>query len=240
LVRAAIEIVNRSDWYAAAELCDPVSLSAFRRQMLQQFEPTAPRFEITVEQHLRHSPEMPRAVAEFYVEQHRARMDPATRLRYELPGIPDVDALRLMSAEEIFAAWLDGRSPRRQIERLVSEGQISPASATRSHELASMVHPYVAIGIVQDGDDVAHVLYRYDVDAVHSSADAEEWLAKLPKDEQTLALELSGRLHPQVTTCRRQQDGTWRLLAGYDFLGLGSTAIGIEENDEEQSGDNAG
>src|SRR5688572_15685224 len=98
LVRAAIEIVNRSDWYAAARLCDPISLSAFRRQMLEQFEPTAPRFEITVDEYLRHSPQMPRAVAEYHVEQHRALTDPGTRLRDELPGIPDIDALQMMSS----------------------------------------------------------------------------------------------------------------------------------------------
>jgi hypothetical protein len=73
LVCAAIEIVNTADWDAAAQLCDPISLVAFRRQLLEQFEPTAPRFELTVEEYLRHSPEMPRAVAEYHMAQHRAR-----------------------------------------------------------------------------------------------------------------------------------------------------------------------
>lgn len=225
-MRAAIEIVNRADWHAAAGLCDPVSLVRFRRQLLEQLEPDATRFELTVEEYLRLSPDMPRAVAEYYVAQHRARTDPGQRLREELPEISDLDSLRSMSPEAVFASWLDGRSPRRQIERLAAESRITPNRATLPTEVANAMFPYIVIGAVADGQGVAHVLYRLDVTIGNpTNGEAEAWLARLPADERELAQDLSGREHPRVITCRKQTDGSWRLLAGYDFLGMGSTVV---------------
>jgi hypothetical protein len=116
--------------------------------------------------------------------------------------------------------------------------KISQRAQAHSEEVANAPYRYVAIGVVEDGTRIAHVLYRFDIDAAHlASGEAEAWLEKLPQEEQTLARELSGRSHPQVVTCRRQRDATWRLLANHDFLGVGSTVVGIEENEEQQGGD---
>ena len=160
LFRAAVAAVNAEDWDAAAALCDPVSLRAFHRQLLEQFAPREPHRPLTVEEYLRHAPEMPRAVAEYHVTQHQRLADPAERLRRELPGIADAGALDALTPEQAFAVWLDGRSPRRQVERLAAEGRIAQRTATLYAGGLGEFFQYVPLGAIPDGDRVAHVLFR--------------------------------------------------------------------------------
>lgn len=235
LFRAAVAAVNAEDWAAAAALCDPVSLRAFHRQLLAQFAPPEPRWQLTVEEYLRHSPEMPRDVAEYMVAQHRKHADPAERLRRELPGVPAVDALSALRPEQAFAAWLDGRSIRRQVEQLAADRRITRRAADLHATAPTEHYRYIALGAVLDGERVAHVLFR---DAFEPdqpwSADAARWLADQPADEQDLARELRGRGHPQVATCRRQPDGSWRLIADHDFLRMSSRHVSdVREGDTQ-------
>ena len=74
---------------------------------------------LTVEDMLRMSPEMPREAAEYQVAQFRKHVDPAARLHEDFPDVESLDALRALTAVETFAAWLDGRSIRRQVVGLV-------------------------------------------------------------------------------------------------------------------------
>jgi hypothetical protein len=226
LFGAAVAAVNAEDWAAAAALCDPVSLRAFHRQLLEQFAPRERQPPLTVDEYLRHAPEMPRAVAEYHVAQHERLADPGERLRRELPGIADAAALGALTPAQAFAAWLDGRSPRRQLARLAAEGRITPWAATLDAGGLGQFFRYVPLGAVADGDRVVHVLFRDAFDPEEAwTGEAAEWLAGRPPDEQALARELWGRGHPRVATCRRQPDGTWRLLADHDFLRIAAVHI---------------
>jgi hypothetical protein len=241
LFRAAVAAVNAEDWSAAAALCDPVSLRAFHRQLVAQFAPPEPRWELTVDELLRHAPEMPRAVAEYQVAEHRRHIEPTERLRQELPGVPDLAALAALSAKQAFAAWLDGRSVSRQVERLAATRRITRQTAELLAAGPTEHYPYVPLGVVPDGERVVHVLFRRTFDAgPPGSGDADNWLAGLPADEQELARELWGREHPQVATCRRQPDGTWRLVADYDFLRISSQYVSDVREGEAREEDSAG
>jgi len=226
LFDAAVNALNAEDWTSMAALCDPVSLAAFRRQLLEQFAPAEPPPEVTAELIMRHSPEMPREVAEYYASQRHKRADPAWRLQEELPGVATVEEAMALTPAELFARWLEGRSPRRQVERLAAEGHI-PRDAMET--LAAEPIPlrtYLALGAVSDGDRIVHVVYRdeFRTDDVESG-DAAQWIARRPPDEQELARETWGRAHVQTASCRRQADGTWRLLAGHDFLQVANTFV---------------
>ncbi len=236
LFRAAADALSREDWHAAAALCDPVSLAAFKRQFLESLEPAAPPREITLEDYLRHNPEMPPEVAEYHLEQHRRHADPLQRLQEELPGITSVAALLELSPVEVFSTWLWGRSARHQVEQMLTEGRISRASAQEVLEHMGSGYRYVALGALPDGERLAHVLYRQELPASSEEEQEEEaaWRARLPEDEQELMRELSGRTHPRVLTCRRQPDESWRMLAGYDFFDLGATVFQVGADGEEE------
>ena len=237
LVRAAIDAVNRSDWSATVTLCDPVSLAAFKRELVEQYDSATSRRELTVEEYMRVAPDMPREVAEYEVARHRAHSEPGRRLREDLPGVRDLEMLRTLTPEAVFAAWLDGRGPRRQIERLANEGRISQAVVAHAQELSSRIHDYEIVGAMSDGDRVAHVLYRHSTERESWDAELEEWLRQRPAEEQELARDLAGRTYPQVVTCRRQPEGDWLMLAGHNFLGLGSFSIDLSETRNQSADD---
>jgi hypothetical protein len=89
----------------------------------------------------------------------------------------------------------------------------------------------VLLGVVPDGDRIAHVIFRAAFDP-----------AKLPdppmgfsdagpsEDERQLIRDIAGRLVPQVVTCRRQDDGTWRMIVGHDFFGLETSLFHVLED----------
>jgi hypothetical protein len=227
LFDAAIDALNREDWLAAARLCDPVSLRSFHRNLLAQVAPAMPVPQLTAEDLMRSSPEMPREVAEFQVAEFRRHSDPGERLRSELPSVPSIAALRELSPAEAFAAHLDGRSFRRQIEHMAERGHLSPEVAARAAASAKgPLHRYVVLGAFEDGERIAHVLYRMRMDETAPwQGEMAAMVAALPDDEQTLMRDLTFRSHPHVATCRRQPDATWALLADHSFLGVGSTII---------------
>jgi hypothetical protein len=228
LFRAAVSALNREDWPAVAALCDPVSLSAFRRRMIEQLAPTRPIRAITVEEYMRHSPDMPREVAEYSVAQIQRHADPERRLKEELPDVTSVAELRSLDPITVFVKWLDARSFRRQIERLVAEGRASRAAgaAAIARLAENAQYPYVALGALPDGDRVVHIVYRHEVDRQkRPSPDAQRWLERLPPEEQELVRDIEERGPPWIAACRRQPDGTWRLVADHGLLGVGSTQI---------------
>jgi hypothetical protein len=145
LFRAAVAAVNAEDWDAAAALCDPVSLRAVHRQLLEQFAPREPHQPLTVDEYLRHSPEMPRAVAEYHVTQHQRLADPAERLRRALPGIVDAGALGALTPEQAFAVWLDGRSLHKVRYYGLWRPAAAPVRARLQRQLAAAGHtPFTA------------------------------------------------------------------------------------------------
>lgn len=237
LFRAAVDAINRGDWAAAAALCDPASLTSFRRQMVETYSGATQRV-LGVDDLLRLHPDMPREVAAYQAADAARHADPARRLRHELAGVSDVDALRALDAAAVFAAWLDGRSMRTTVARMLADGEITPATAEETLAHAHDVWHYVALGVVPDGDRIAHVVYRHDVDAEDAEnaaedadGDAAAWDAALSDDERALQRDLRGHGHPYLATCRRQPDGTWRLLGGHDFLSLGSAVFFLAPED---------
>ncbi len=225
LFDAALNALNAEDWRGAAQLCDPVSLRAFKRQLLERFTPDRPPRELTIEDLLRHTPDKPRQVAEYELAQHRRRADPRRRIEEELPGVPSVDDLQQLDAVDVFARWLDGRSVRRQVERQVADARIPRAV---DGAVLRQYHPaYIALGVVLDGTRLAHVIYRHNFVSMADTPEGAKWLAKRPPDEQELALEVRGHQHPNVVTCRLQSDATWMFIADHSFFNVGSIHVRV-------------
>ncbi len=237
LFEAAVTALREGDLQRAAELCDPVSLRMFHRQLCEQFDSSTGRFGLTAEMLMRASPDMPRDVAEYQIARMRQNSDPERRLREELPSVASVEELRALEPAAAFAAWLDGRSPRRQIAALVKAGEAPPGALANQQSFGRLVHHYVTLGVVSDGDDVAYVLYRHQADeSTMRSAEAVQELASLPADEQTFVREQWLHQKPMLLPCRRQADGPWRLHADYDFFEATTRFVGGIGGDSGNSG----
>src|SRR4029079_13421182 len=84
LFRAAVAALNEERWLDVAQLCDPASLREFKHSALAQFD--LPTNHIwTVEDFLRHSPEMPPEVAQYQVDQIQRQAHPDTRFHRGFP-----------------------------------------------------------------------------------------------------------------------------------------------------------
>jgi len=225
LFDATLNALNAEDWRGAAQLCDPVSLRAFKRHLLEQFAPEKPARELTIEDFLRHTPDKPRQVAEYELAQHRRRVDLRRRLEEELPGVSSVDDLQQLDPAEAFARWLDGRSVRRQVERQIADARSPHAmdgAALRRYRAA-----YTPLGVVFEGPRLAHVMYRHDFGLMADTPEGAKWLAKRPPDEQELARETRGHLRPNAVTCRLQSDATWMFIADHSFFNVGSIHVRV-------------
>ena len=91
LFEAVVTALREGDLQRAAELCDPVSLRMFHRQLCEQFDSSTGRFGLTAEMLMRASPDMPRDVAEYQIARMRQNSDPERRLREELPSVASVE-----------------------------------------------------------------------------------------------------------------------------------------------------
>jgi hypothetical protein len=70
LAKALFAALDAEDWTGAACLFNPVQVEEWYRAFLQR-RPTQQDFSLTVDQYLKHSPDMPREVAEYQVAQMR-------------------------------------------------------------------------------------------------------------------------------------------------------------------------
>jgi hypothetical protein len=168
---------------------------------------------------------MPREVAEYHVAQHnRYWGEREKRLAAEFVGVPSIDVLLALSPAQLFARWLEGHSTRHQVRQMAARGQVDAATAATYANAPTPQARYRAIGAVVDVGDFAYVVYRHDVDRdgiTHPGA--ARWLATLTEDERELVHRRP--LGVQIAVCRRQPDGSWRVLAEHGFLGVGRTVI---------------
>lgn len=101
-------------WRAAASLFTAEFLEWFRSDFSGHLMPGTLQ---TVEDYLERDPRMPRAVAEYYVEQ--ANRYPAPRLADVFAGIETEEDLERLDATERYARYLEARDPSTQIARHV-------------------------------------------------------------------------------------------------------------------------
>ena len=219
---AAADAIRRKDWPAVVALCDPVSLIAFRRELLSSIAPPKPWAQLTVDDLMRHDPEMPREAAEYHLAQQRRFTDQTNRLADEL-GVETVAQAEAMTPQDTFIAWLDAHSFPRQLERQIEQGHVPPDAANLMESFPELWR--IAFDAVIEGN-LAYVLYRLvgeDAPKDDSEAEDEEWQqqqAELSDDEKQLQADLANR--PSWTTCRRQSTGEWRLIVTQNFLHMGN------------------
>lgn len=102
---------------------------------------------------MRQDPSMPRAVAEYNVEQMR-RFKAQTPMPpiLEYPTIPSLDSLRALAPLDLAATWLRGHDYREQYREDVQRMRCVDS-------LALVTPPSEVLGVVQASDSTAYVLY---------------------------------------------------------------------------------
>lgn len=247
LFRTAVDRLDACDFSGAARCCDPVSLRQHHRNELSRYAPEKQQRAMRIEDFMSGDPDMPREVAEYYVSQSRQTVELSSDVARELPGIPSVEALQNASADAVFAAFLDGRSSQRQLERLVAAGRIAPAEFDAALAMNPDRTHLIPRGFVEASPVIGYIIYQRDftAGAVPPGPSDQRWIveeqsriASLPLDEQDLLRDMTNHYSPAIAICRRQPDSSWLLLADYNFLDRGNgTIIGtaLEDSVDEDT-----
>jgi hypothetical protein len=235
VLNAAFAALNFDDWAGFTALCDPVSLRAFKREIIHGYESDELLNALTVDADdlMETEPDMPREAAEYKAAQMNKIVSVEHRIKKDFVTLSTIDEIRALDPAKLFAHWLKMNSPYRRYEAEVQQGRWAdeeswevesqweqPDDGTTKETRG---YRYSVIGAVMDGDEIAHVLYQSDhgLDKIFPEEYAE-WMESIPQDEQELEKLLRHRMHPEFATCRRQPDGTWRLVAQQHFIVISS------------------
>jgi hypothetical protein len=134
--------------------------------------------------------------------------------------------LRVMDPARVFARWIQARFHRQQRmpePRTESwRGEDTPSSRT------ALECSFVVLGWLNDGADLAHVLYRNDRNIPGSPATAGAQHKSEAEQEEELKRIMCVRTFPFTVLCRRQQNGSGKLIASRELYFLPSVALIID------------
>ena len=198
VMTAFFDALAAERWTDAARLLDPARLERQRRQILRSMRRPPSHPEPTVEEIMRREPKMPRAVAEYQVEQykqHAAR--PQSAYIQDLYGVKDTTELKELPVAELGGRWLEAQDFRTHVRR---SRMSTPDCEQLPDSVWRMLAPkWVVLGAIEQGD-TAYVLHK-----------------------QTTRGSLSGG--PTVTTLLRRS-GEW-LIEPDDMLERGFGAMSV-------------
>jgi hypothetical protein len=158
-VRAFLDALTSERWRDAAALLDLGGFESSLRATIALAKRSRDRPEqsVSVEEMLRHDPNMPRAVAEYHVKQaQEASTRMGDPLLLEYADVPDVDSLARLSTIDAAARRLLGMEPRRRYRRIRAMTNCPPDSAAEE-SLVALFPPRSVLGSVS-ASDVAYVL----------------------------------------------------------------------------------
>ncbi len=229
LVLTAFDALKARDYNTLASMCDPLSLCSFKQEMVDEYSPDVPAAEA----------EPAFAVVELNDEDYAELiefLDPVRRLQSELPGLSTIEQLVSIDPVSLFATWMYAHSA----EHFLDEKQRKPWESgsdwaphdekeDRKHELS-----YVIIGCAFDTPDIAHVLYRNEFSALEAYPEGYgEWFASASPAFRDFMAAMHHRGVPSVITCRRQSDGSWRLVASNHFMRFGLVGVTLAAGEDE-------
>jgi hypothetical protein len=155
-------------------------------------------------------------------------LDPVRLFQNEFPLLSTVEDLKKLEPVTAFSVWMQGKSRHHPGE---CDADAEPWKAT--HNEISWPE-YEIVGCVFGTPGVSYVLYR------NRSSPAtydgyQSWFASTRKEHREFMEAMGHRGDPSIVTCRRQLDGSWRLIANRGFLVFGGLTITEFRADDSSS-----
>ena len=140
VAREVLVALDREDWPAVTAHVDPVVAERLYRETRDRIESWEGPSSPAADHYLDEDPGMPREVAEYLAEKGRQYMSEAGSFANTFPGLESPEQFRDCSPQEYLALYLGACDPRR--------------GGTLGHPRREV------LGIVEEGEETAHVLYR--------------------------------------------------------------------------------
>jgi hypothetical protein len=212
---AFFQAVAEERWRDAAGVLDLRAFERYRRQQVQWMRVPAPEPTITVEELMRHDPEMPREVAEYRLkEMRRIQRDHGDLLEHLYAGVRSVDTLAALSVQDAAARWLQAKDHRWIWRRSALSAARRGCPVPPESPEPAVAQAHEITGIVAVGDTIAYVLHEDPVFRMKSGD-----------------IDLHGPA-PSVLQLRRRR-GRWEILPREDVFGVvgGVVAFHCEPTD---------
>ena len=210
--RAFFSALVERRWLDASRLVDPETRQRFKQGELRFAAEVARGPQIpTIDDLLKRDPSLPRAVAEYQIQQHQRMVkqmgDP---LADEMVGVGSAQDIRALPDAEVLARWLEAHDVIYQAKRVAgARGEQIPPDALQ--DLQRNPTRYEVVGAVPDGDEQSQVVFRTIRPVGELPSDA-------PPEAREAMVEASRQL--DVITVRRS-GGSWAIVMpsqGFDFL----------------------
>ncbi len=160
--RSFFAALESGRWMDAARMVHPDALARFRdRKLMMLRSATDPAAErtITVDELLRHDPRMPRAVAEYQVQEAGRTMDTYLRHALESAGVTSVAEFERMGPEDAFARYLAANDEGRQMRRALRGKADSAMGALVSRMTPRPVRTLIGSVPAAQGAETAYAVY---------------------------------------------------------------------------------
>jgi len=228
LVHAAFYALKSRDYNGLASLCDPLSLASFKQEMVDEY---CPALSTADDQHTHPPVELSE---EEYAELVDV-LDPVARMQSEFPTIRSLDQLISMDPIAVFATWMYASSAARFQDKTPRRPwEISSEWKPGEDQHRDSEPTYAIIGCVFASPDIAHVLYHNELSALESSPGGYgKWLSEALPVYRDFMNAMHHRGTPSLITCRRQSDGSWRLVARKDFMSAGTLGVTFISDENE-------
>jgi hypothetical protein len=232
-MHAAFAAMNLEDWSGLTDLCDPVSLRAFKNEIIDQATATFRVLTVSVDDMIQAESDFPGEEAEHSGSKYAGLIDPVEILKKEILAVTSVEELRELDPARVFARWLQARSLRRRLLEK-DEGESWEVSVDQMQFKLTHEYDYVVLGSVPDGPDLSHVVYRGGEMKLLAELNEElnDDLKDRPEDERKLERTMWEQCYTSTASCRRQSDGSWRLIASR-MLDLTATPKVVDLNRPE-------
>lgn len=184
---AFLNAVRAGDWKAAAAFLDIVPLDHYRLSQIDNARRMRNQPPLTVERLMSMNPKLPRAVAEYEVEQMNDHRSSNSFLEYDF-GVADPDSLASLTASAVAQRWLEVHDPRWRLRQAVRR---SNCGAPALDSIPAPAPNFRVLGTVVS-DPVAYLVYERD------------------DDPPFVPDEMHG-FGPRILTLRRGMDGWWVL-----------------------------
>jgi hypothetical protein len=225
VVAAAFDALRANDWKALASLCDPLSLDAFKIEMLEQFGDRFGEPDLEID-----STELePIHLDDEMYAEYMKYLHPDSMMKVEFPMLSTMDELRSLEPVDAFACWLEGKANFGKTPKADSdEAWIAELKAEFEDDSFNDGDwpRYEIVGCVFDSPEIAHVVYRPQASAQEViGARYDEWLSRAPVEYRDYMTAMKHRGIPMLISCRRQKDGSWRLVGNRQFSFFSSIQV---------------
>lgn len=196
LLAAVFAALNTEDWHTLTTLCDPLGLTIFKRHTLRLLSRYAEDCDTGDE------------FSDGFGNEEVHLVD---ILRFEVAGVESFREIEEMDAGRVFVRWLQARIFKNRIEPWRQGSEESAHRTVRSYK-------YSVLGSVADGEEFVHVIYRQTIDLSEWHPEIYDNGWKERSDEERAFVEsMHQRGDPSVVVCRRQSDGSWKMIPKRTF-----------------------